>query len=313
MVYVNHFSYSLGDVSNTVEEAVESKSVLSGAPALRDAGFSQHYLCSSEKSSYDLARECVEKIRDHLGDIGAILYSTCIPMNAAACSNKFDSSKDVKDLMDFPASHLQQDFGLNRASVIGLSQQACTGMLGALRLARSLLLTEPEVRRVLCLSSDRFPEGALYEQSYNLISDGATCCVVSLEPHGYKLVASHAITNGAMATASDDETIGSFFNYAHHTILETLEKANLTMQEIQHVAAQNMNPSAWKILSRLLQFDFGRVHSPTLAEIGHVISGDNIINLKHMEDAGIVKSGEKILMFMAGYGLNWQCTILEKV
>ena len=313
MVYVNHLSFAVGDITNTVEQAVEEKRALSSSSALRDAGFSVHFRCSPRQTSYDLARECVERIRDKLGDIGAILYSTCIPMNAAACSNKFETSKDVKDLMDFPASHLQQDFGLNRASVIGLSQQACTGMLGALRLARSLLLTEPEVRRVLCLSSDRFPDGALYEQSYNLISDGATCCVVSLEPGGYKLVASHAITNGAMATASDDETIGTFFNYAHHTILETLDKANLTMQEIDHVAAQNMNPSAWKILSRLLQFDFERVHSPTLAEIGHVVSGDNIINLKHMEDAGSVKAGEKILMFMAGYGLNWQCTILEKV
>lgn len=313
MVYVDHLSYSLGEITNSVEEAVESKRALSGAGALRDAGFHQHYRCSSQQSSYDLARDCVEKIRDQLGDIGAILYSTCIPLNAAACSNKFETSKDVKDLMDFPASHLQQDFGLSRASVIGLSQQACTGMLGSFRLARSLLLTEPDVQRVLCLSSDRFPEGALYEQSYNLISDGATCCVVSLQPGGYKLVATHAITNGAMATASDDETIGSFFNYAHHTILETLEKAKLTMQDIHHVAAQNMNPSAWKILSRLLNYDFERVHAPTLSEIGHVISGDNIINLKHMEDAGIVKSGEKILLFMAGYGLNWQCTILEKV
>ncbi|MCI0414735.1 hypothetical protein L0222_18310 [bacterium] len=313
MVYVDHFSYSLGDVTNSVESAVDSKLTLSGAPALRDAGFGIHHRCSSGKSSYDLARECVEKIRHQLGDIGAILYSTCIPINAAVCSNKFETSKDVKDLMDFPASHLQQDFGLTRASVIGLSQQACTGMLGSLRLARALLLTEPDVQRVLCLSSDRFPEGALYEQSYNLISDGATCCVVSLKPRGYKLLASHAITNGSMATASDDETIGSFFNYAHHTILETLEKTNLTMQEIHHVAAQNMNPAAWKILSRLLQYDFERVHSPTLSEIGHVISGDNIINLKHMEDAGIVKSGEKALLFMAGYGLNWQCTILEKV
>jgi 3-oxoacyl-[acyl-carrier-protein] synthase III len=313
MVYVDHLSYSLGNITNNVEEAAAGRRTVSSASSLREAGFSIHHRCSADQSSYDLARDCVRQIASNLGDIGAVFYSTCIPVNAAIACNDFQRSRDVKDLMDFPASHLQAEFGLERASVIGLSQQACTGMLGSLRLARSLLLTESEVQRVLCLSSDRFPEGALYEQSYNLISDGATCCIVSLQPSGYTLLASHAVTNGALARASDDETVGTFFNYAHYVIQEALRKAELTMKDIQHVAAQNMNPSAWKILARLLQFDFERVHSPTLADIGHVISGDNMINLKHLEDAGMIKSGERVLMFMAGYGLNWQCTILQKV
>ncbi len=313
MVYVSHLAYSLGDIANTVEEAAAADLIVSKTVALREAGFSLHHVCSPQKSSYDLARDCVQAIRPNLGDIGAILYSTCIPLNASMISNRFEVSRDVKDLMDFPASHLQEEFSLTRASVIGIVQQACTGMLGSLRLARALLLMEPDVQRVLCLSSDRFPEGALYEQSYNLISDGATCCVVSLEPQGYRLVATHAVTNGAMATASDDETVGTFFTYAHQVILETLNKAGLTMRDIHHVAAQNMNPSAWKILSRLLGFNFENVHSPTLSEIGHVISGDNIINLKHLDDSGSIQTGERVLMFMAGYGLNWQCVILEKV
>ena len=42
-------------------------------------------------------------------------------------------------------------------------------------------------------------------------------------------------------------------------------------------------------------------------------SGDNIINLKHLADRDVVHKGEKVLLFMAGYGLNWQSVILEKV
>jgi 3-oxoacyl-[acyl-carrier-protein] synthase-3 len=312
-VFIDNLSYSLGDITNTVEEAVNAGLTLTEASSLREAGFSFHHRCSPQRNSYDLAKDCVEKIRSNLGDIGALIYSTCIPANATIANDRFVHSRDIKDLMDFPASHLQQEFDLVRASILGLSQQACTGMLGSLRLARSLLLTEADVQRVLCVSSDRFPEGAIYEQSYNLISDGAAACIVSLEPHGYKLIASHAMTNGSLATASEDEAVGTFFNYAHHVILVTLQKAALTMQDIHHVAAQNMNPSAWKILARLLQYDYTRVHSPTLAEIGHVISGDNMINLKHLEDSGVIHAGERILLFMAGYGLNWQCVILEKV
>lgn len=75
--------------------------------------------------------------------------------------------------MDFPASHLHADFGLHRAIVVGLHQQACTGMLGALHLARLMLRSEPETARVLCVTADRFPSDALYEQSYNLIGEKA--------------------------------------------------------------------------------------------------------------------------------------------
>ena len=74
-----------------------------------------------------------------------------------------------------------------------------------------------------------------------------------------------------------------------------------------------MNFKAWQILSRLLGFDFERVYFPTIGDVGHVISGDNIINLSRLLEDGKIRRGQRALMFMAGYGLNWQCVILEKV
>lgn len=185
-------------------------------------------------------------------------------------------------------------------------------MLGGLRLARTLLASEPETGRVLCVTADRFPAGALYEQSYNLISDGAAACIVSDSEAAFRLVACHAITNGAMSKASDDETAGSFFSYTHRTIQETLNKARLSIGDIDWIVPQNTNTKAWQILSRLIRFDFERVYFPSIAEAAHVISGDNIINLKQLMEEEKVKAGELLLLLMAGYGLNWQCTILEK-
>src|SRR5436309_5720572 len=179
-VFVGPIGYALGAARSTVEEADARGLLVSGAAALRDAGFRAHHVCAPGESSYDLARAAVEPLRGELGDVGAIVYSTCIPRNGAIDGEEaFRASRDVKHLMDFPASHLQSDFGLDRALIVGLSQQACTGLLGSMRLARSLVLSEPGIERVLCLTSDRFPEGALYEQSYNLISDGAAACIVS--------------------------------------------------------------------------------------------------------------------------------------
>lgn len=52
--------------------------------------------------------------------------------------------------------------------------------------------------KILCITADRFPEGSLYEQSYSLISDGASACIVSTQPipEGFRYIEHHAITNG---------------------------------------------------------------------------------------------------------------------
>ncbi len=311
-VYVDHLVHALGPVRQSVEEAAARGLLRSPPGALSEAGFRLHHV-AGDATAYDLARAAVAKIPGGLPDVGAVVYATCLPGNGTLDhAARFAESRDVKDLMDFPLSHLQADFGLDGAQLIGLTQQACTGMLGSLRLARALLAAEPETGRVLCVTADRFPPGALYEQSYNLISDGAAACIVSAAPAGWKLLACHGEANGALARADDDETAGSFFAWSHRVISETLRRAGLAPSDLRWIVAQNMNRRAWEILARLLAVDPERVAAPTLAGVGHVISGDNVINLAALDAAGAVAPGEKALLFMAGYGLHWQCVILEK-
>jgi 3-oxoacyl-[acyl-carrier-protein] synthase-3 len=255
----------------------------------------------------------VEPLREDLQRAGAILYATCLPQNAnLGDTEKFARTGDVKHLMDFPAGHLQADFGMDNAFVMGIGQQACTGLLGTLRMADLLLAGEPSLESVLCVTADRFPPGARYEQAYNLISDGAAAMIVSRKPAGYRIVACHAHTNGAWSQASDDETVGTFFNYTHKLAKETLAKAGMAVSDLAYIVTQNMNVKAWQILSRILGIGFDKVAFPTLAEAAHLISGDNIVNLMRLEEEGRVRSGDRLLLLMSGYGLNWQGIVVEK-
>jgi 3-oxoacyl-[acyl-carrier-protein] synthase-3 len=244
----------------------------------------------------------------------AIVYATCLTWSGNLGPwSAFESSRDVKHLMDFPASHLQTDFGLDGAIAIGVNQQACTALLGSLRLAHGLLATEPGFDKVFCLTADRFPDGAIYEQSYNLISDGGAGWVMSREPRGFRYLGGHHITNGALVMASDDESVGTYFNYTHRLIHQALARTGLAMSEIAWIVPQNMNVKAWQILARLLKIDFERVFFDPLPRCAHVISGDPVINLLHLDRAGKLARGDKLLMVMAGYGMNWQCAVVEKV
>ena len=113
--------------------------------------------------------------------------------------------------------------------------------------------------------------------------------------------------------ATDDEAVGTYFNYTHRLIQESLAKISGKIADIDWIIAQNMSVKAWQILARLLAFDFEHVYFESLPEVGHVISGDNVINLKRLDDSGAIRPGEKLLMLMAGYGMNWQSVVLEKV
>ncbi|MEO7836324.1 MAG: 3-oxoacyl-[acyl-carrier-protein] synthase III C-terminal domain-containing protein [Acidimicrobiales bacterium] len=310
--YVDAFSYALGSDKLSVEQSVEAGRTRTGAAEFLEAGFRFHHLCDEKETAYDLAEAVALAMGDSTGEVDALVYATCIPLNASIDSGRFEQSRDVKDLMDYPASRLQAALGLERAIVIGLNQQACTSMLGSVRMAGALLAAEPDMQRVLCLTADRFPPGAIYEQAYSLVSDGAAACTVSREPTGYRLLAAHHITNGAMVSADDDETVGAYFSYTHRLVTELLNKAGLVAGDLDWVVPQNTNVKAWQILSRLLRIDEQRVFCASLPDVAHVISGDNIINMAYLESRGLVQSGDKLLLTMAGYGMNWQGLLLEK-
>jgi 3-oxoacyl-[acyl-carrier-protein] synthase-3 len=311
-VYVHDLAIALGRRVFTVEESVAAGRTHTGAQALRDAGFRRHHVCGDDERAYDLARRACTPIAGAAQGAGAIIYATCLPLNGNLGDEaRFRETGDVKHLMDFPVSHLQADLGLDGAAAIGLGQQACTSMLGSLRLARALLRDEPALGRILCVSADRFPPGAEHEQAYNLISDGAAACVVSTVPRGYRIVASHQITNGALARASDDETVGTYWAYTARLVRETLAKAGLT--QVDWVVPQNTHAKAWAILGRILGIAEERIRFPTIGDVGHVISADNIANLIALEREAAVSPGATLLLPMAGFGLNWAAVILEKV
>jgi len=312
--YVDVFRFALGQQKLSVDESTAAGRTKTSAADLFEAGFRHHHVCAPTETPYDLAQAAVRQIdAGTLAAVDAIVYATCIPANGNVGDyNSFKQSGDVKHLMDFPASRLQADLGMDEAFVVGIDQQACTSVFGAIRVARGLLAAEPELEQILCLTADRFPPGALYEQAYSLISDGAAACMVSRAPAAYRVVAAHQLTNGGLVTADDDETVGAYFSYTSQLVNALLSKANRTIADVNWVVPQNTNVKAWQILSRLLGIDYDRVSHGSLPDVGHMISGDNLVNMAYLNEQGVVETGDLVLLTMAGYGMNWQGLLLEK-
>jgi 3-oxoacyl-[acyl-carrier-protein] synthase III len=105
--------------------------------------------------------------------------------------------------------------------------------------------------------------------------------------------------------------VGSYFSYTHRLMTETLARAGMTVGDLDWVVTQNTNDKAWQILCRLLGIDFDKVWFPSMPDVGHVISADNVVNLAQLAAVGRVRPGQRIALVMAGFGLNWQCVIVE--
>lgn len=316
-VYLDAVGFSLGSQRRSIDAAETARDLLSPATVLRESGFEFHHHCATDESVLDLAlqasRSALERASVKAGDIDLLCFAHCIPANGNVGSvERCAETGDVKHLMDFAASHVQAQLGFDRAQIVGINQMACTALLGAIRVGASLLCTE-NMQYALCLTADRFPPGAKYEQSFNLISDSGAACVLSTTQGAFRYLGAHHISNGAMAQADDDETAGFFFNYSYRLIHETLAKFSLRLSDVRWIVAQNTNAKAWQVLASLLKFDLTRVQMPTRGDVGHCISGDNLINLAACQANGTFESGDIILLPMAGYGLNWSCVILEKV
>jgi 3-oxoacyl-[acyl-carrier-protein] synthase-3 len=243
----------------------------------------------------------------------ALIHVTALPQGAnVGDPQAYERTRDVKHLMDFPAGRLQSELGWHDAAVLGLTQQACTGLLGGWRVAGALLAAESDWQQVVVISADRFPEGARYEQAYHPISDAATCGLVSRTPSpgAFRLRAVHQVTNGAMSLADDTRTAGSFFPWMHRTITATLERAGITGDDLFAIVPQNTHRATWQVLSSLLGWKVP-VHEATRAGLGHLISGDGVANLCHLATTTDVPPGALLLLPAAGYGATWQCALLE--
>ncbi len=320
-IFLDCFGYSLGNVRQNLAMADSHNQLFSSAELLLESGFSSHYVCDENQTVLDLASKTADRVLSEFTsryqlsatDIHALLYATCLTKNGNVGDEAvFSTTGDVKHYMQFPASHIQNHFNLNNAFVMGINQTACTSLLGSIRIAGSLLNNESDLNNILCLTADRFPATARYEQTYNLISDGSAGCIVRKGAGAFKLLASHHITNGSMTTATDDEAVGFFFNYMHRLLTECVTKSGYTISDINYIVPQNTNVKAWQVLSSLLKFNFSQVLMPTREDIGHCISGDNLINLLHLHNHGIFNKGDLLLLPMAGFGLNWACILLEK-
>jgi 3-oxoacyl-[acyl-carrier-protein] synthase III len=291
---------------------------LESTPALLEQfGFSHVYV-AKEETPYSLALEAATALlQEHAvapDSIDTLLYCGTPAVSFAVGGSAAEAARHLASTRRFsyPATRLQYDLGLERASAIAVDQLACTALFGAVRLARALIATG-EAHRVLCVSAEFFPDCAGREAIFNCTADAACAVLIDGSAERNRVLASSHVTKGYYweGDAMRNEVVASYFPTATHVITETLSRVGWKPDDVTWVMPHNISLRSWEILLGLTGIPRERLWCRNIARVGHTLAGDNFINLRDALTDGSVRPGDRLLLFSYGYGAHWTALALE--
>ncbi|MGH7480559.1 MAG: 3-oxoacyl-[acyl-carrier-protein] synthase III C-terminal domain-containing protein, partial [Longimicrobiales bacterium] len=309
---------SLAAIRYAFPEGIRTLPELAAAGALRSdpavlAGFGfEHVRVAVDESPYTLASRAATSLLEATGvdpaSIDLLIYGGApgpLAFAAAAMPQSVPVLRGT-DRFLFPASRLQHELGLVRATTLGLDQLACTTLFAAVRIARALIGAEG-LGRALCVSAEFSPPDAGREHIYNCTSDAA--CAVLVERGGARnrIVAGRTVTKGYYwrTDALQEQIVASYFPTAKHVVERTLADAGWDAADVDWVIPHNVSRRSWQLLLGLLRLPNARLWDRNIARDGHTLAGDNFINLADALEAGALEAGARVLLFSYGYGAHW--------
>src|SRR5688572_7353787 len=308
---ISAIEYAIPDTRVSLEELAGTRRLDTDPAQLRAFGFDVARV--SVQPVETLAHEALKRLlvstRHAPESIGALFHAGAIPASHVVSGG----SGSVIEGFHYPAARLQYEFGLVNAVAVGVGQVGCAGLMTAIRLAAGFLKSTADTDAVICSSADVLPSNATREFIYNVVSDGACALMVQRNSDSNRILAHRQITKGYYwdAVSLKNEIVAAYFPTAQHLVRTTLADAGLAAADIDWVIPHNVSLRSWEILVRLLDIPRDRVFLDNIADKGHVIAADNFINLKDATDRGLLRSGQRLLLFTFGFGANWACMVLE--
>ncbi len=233
--------------------------------------------------------------------------------------------------------------GCVNAAAIEYDNVSC-GTPVALRLCRSLLVAEPDVRTVLAVAACR--ESYLLDYAnvrsrfmFNF-GDGAVAGLIVADGEANELLGSHALSDGSFslqvkvpaggsvepASAESVRERRHFLDVADPASMKlgldevslrnfvraaegALERSGATLAEVGYVCGIHMKRSMHLALLDALGVDPER--AALLEDTGHMSGVDPLFALDRAARAGALADGELVLLLAAGTGYTWAASVVR--
>jgi 3-oxoacyl-[acyl-carrier-protein] synthase-3 len=301
---------------HTLDELAAAGLLVSTPDSLASLGFRGAHICDPgdgpESMALEAAREALREARLEPDEVDADIWASA-RADSHLIGHVSANCPSVLGGFRYAAAWLQDRLDLRNADVLAVGQQGCSTMFSALRIARALVLAEPErCRHVLCVGLDALPPAASREILYNVISDGACAVVLSRDcPNdvwqGFRQISQGSFWDPAAFRA---EIMASYFPVARTLLRQLLADHELQPDEIDLVVPTGVNSSSWDLLLKLVGLPADRLYRG-LASFGHTMTSDTFLFLDAVRKSRNVPAGSNVLLFAFGFGSNWSALLLE--
>lgn len=239
--------------------------------------------------------------------------------------------------------YIQEKIGARRAWAIDV-QQRCCSQLAAMKMAKDMILADPEVNSVMIVGGYRNGDFVDYSKPamsmmYNL-GAGASALIMERGAKANEALGTHLITDGTMARDAGCRIGGTVapitqenLEYAYRSldlmdaehmknrlnevsmpnwyqcIDRALEKSKLTRKDIGYLAVLHFKPSMHKQL--LQELGLREDQTTYLRDYGHIGQIDQVLSLHLGLESGRIKDGTVVCMIAAGIGYAWAASVVR--
>ena len=208
----------------------------------------------------------------------------------------------------------------------------------ALRLAKDMLVAEPELRNVLLVGACRESYLLDYDNvrarfMFNF-GDGATAGLLVKDGERNELLGSHGVTDGSLSlqvkvarggsvhmddgypfldvadpAAMKEQLDGSSLRNFVRAADGALARSGLTRRDVSFLCALHMKRSMHVALCEALDVDPARAE--VLDDTGHMSGVDTLLSLDRAARAGTLRDGDIVLLLAAGTGYTWAASVVR--
>jgi 3-oxoacyl-[acyl-carrier-protein] synthase-3 len=320
MAYLSYANYTLPPYSQSIDDFVrtlQEEGSLGDRNAgevtytLKEAlGISKVYI-SSRENELGLFSDLLERyflLKDiQPSDIGYLIYARG---DSIATGDPWSLVDDT--CINVPY-HLLEDFQMTQAQVFNIEQE-CTSTLMALKIADSLIKTDP-VKKILILSRNFFTENQKRLMGGSIVvSDGAGIIEISAESPGLELIDFMSYTSGRINMVrglTNAQNMEEVFSNGVGLINHLLNKNHIQTKDIAWIIPQNLSKASWNLYSRMLHFPRDRVFLNNLSDGGHIGDVDFVRNIADLTRQQLARPGDLLLVYGIGTGTSWNAVLLK--
>ena len=218
-----------------------------------------------------------------------------------------------------PLHEVCRTLGLEHALAFTVTQQSCASGLMAIDMAGRLLAADiaaapdppdrtgdPAGPLALILAGEKaFTHDAQVFADTTVFGEGASACLVSAFGARDRLLAYASNVRGDFdsATGENDARLQREFRpLLAEVMLQALDEAGLTLDDIRVILPHNVNMVTWQRMCLLLKFPRDRVLLDNIPTSGHVFCADLFVNYQTACERGLLQPGDRYLAAAVGAG-----------